>query len=470
MRAFLSGIAPKFFRKEEKTAVLFRAVLEKVDHDAAYPAYIRIKAGGRVFFALADSFADPSVLASLEEGQDLFVGARELEDGCFWLHWLRTADGAELVPVDDAELYARKCGRVRLGATIAGAGVCFLFILFLASFVSSFRHAIVPSMFGMACLALIVAGLVVRCRNEGFVRAMRGESRRILDDGLERIRQNDNRLFRLPPTPPASAGAASGRIEDDGVATAAGAVSRVRTNARHGPNFFEHQTDGPLYLMYNFTCDGKQVSFPAQPLPELVTGTTPPLAVRRRFLFLAEGDRVTAIMNAHETLVRRVTKITPATDHAEAAALVNHEDGHAAVSLAVSLARPRQIYAAIGAACGITWALMASVWFFMVLAGEGEGMAGALVLMTLALAVFWAAGCLLWEFGRNGCLLLSGEETDRRRWEARAGELLARLAPGKIPAMSRQTWRDAATRVALLLAAGGATAFLVHAWIGFLEN
>ncbi|MEG0279000.1 MAG: hypothetical protein RR510_05260 [Morganella sp. (in: enterobacteria)] len=58
--------------------------------------YHRIIAGGNVFYTFSSQYENTDVLEQLRAGDRLYLGARPLADGSYWLHWLVSPDRGEL--------------------------------------------------------------------------------------------------------------------------------------------------------------------------------------------------------------------------------------------------------------------------------------------------------------------------------------------------------------------------------------
>lgn len=61
--------------------------------------YRRIIAGDKVFYTFTSQFSDDAVLKKLKEGDRIYIGARPLADGSYWLHWLVSPEHGNLEPV-----------------------------------------------------------------------------------------------------------------------------------------------------------------------------------------------------------------------------------------------------------------------------------------------------------------------------------------------------------------------------------
>ncbi|EMO4161373.1 hypothetical protein [Morganella morganii] len=61
--------------------------------------YRRILAGDKVFYTFVSQFSDKTVLKKLQDGDRVFIGARPLADGSYWLHWLVSPERGNLEPV-----------------------------------------------------------------------------------------------------------------------------------------------------------------------------------------------------------------------------------------------------------------------------------------------------------------------------------------------------------------------------------
>lgn len=229
------------------------------------------------------------------------------------------------------------------------------------------------------------------------LRALCGEKRRALLDGLDRIRGGDDRGFAPLPARKAS--------EDEfdpvrdapavllrGTNPVSGAVERIKASRREGPGTYLNDVplDGPAFNMYAISCSGRTIDYPGQMVTDQTFANLHPTMLNKRFLFLTTGDRITAIPNAHEGVYRKLSKITPATYNEEAVALINHEDGHAAVSMAVQLLDPRHVYLVLGLVCGLTLALLFAIDGLATLADGSDSYGAFLVFGTLGVIAVWA--------------------------------------------------------------------------------
>ena len=61
--------------------------------------YRRIIAGDKVFYTFVSQFSDDAVLKKLKEGDRVYIGARPLAGGSYWLHWLVSPEHGNLEPV-----------------------------------------------------------------------------------------------------------------------------------------------------------------------------------------------------------------------------------------------------------------------------------------------------------------------------------------------------------------------------------
>lgn len=466
MSEFWLEIWERHIRRKESPARLLRVTLEKIDREAADNQYLRIKADGRFFFAHALLLRDTSDLPRLRPGQELFVGAHRLGDGCFWLHWLRTASGLELAPGDDEALAARKENAVAVGKTLLVIGCAALAALLFAALSAPKAGREAAPLAGMACLALAGYGWHRIRHASGFLRAIGGEKWRILMAGLKRARENDVVGFvplsaeeapalPLPDAPPEF------RRDMDLVG---GTIASISSSKGEGQSVHADNValGGAVFDMYEIVCEGRTINFPGFPITRQTFANLHPSMLDKRFLFLAPGDRITAVINAHEGLLRKIAKITPSAYAEEAVALINHVDGHVAVSMAVQLTDPRHVQLALGLVCGLLFACVLAMTGCQALIGETRAFPTFPIFGFFGLGVVWAGLCLLWELGKNGVLLLTGTASERRLWEDRISALIGRLAPGRLHRTPAETWARAAKRTALLVAIGAVSTLLVH--------
>lgn len=453
-------------RREETPTFLFQLVPEKIDYDAADRQYIRVKAGGRFFFAHLSCFEGVRDFPRLSPDEEIFVGAHQLDDGCFWVHWLRTKSGVELAPGDDEALVAKQREAIATGKALLYFGSLIFFVMILVALFHRQTHGLLFPLAGFAGVALVGFGGYLVHRGAGVIRAVLGEEWQTLRKGLDRIRENDDDGFVAPPAGDASRPADP--VPDDlgrDVDLVSGPIDGIGCSRREGTSVSVGDTpiDGPAFTVYDIACEGGTVAYPGH----LITDQTfaslhHPSRLRKRFLFLAKGDRITAILNAHEGLLRNFARVVPDLGDGEAVVLINHEDGHIATSMSIQLVDPRHVLLVVGGVCALLFALLSALALFMVFSDGAKGNWTILPFGFFTLCSIWAGLCLLWELGKNGLLLLTGEASKRRRWEARVQALIEHLAPGRMRLPPRQTWVGVAKRVTFLVAAAGVSVFCIH--------
>lgn len=72
-----------------------------VRHDLNAPSesqFRRILAGDKVFYTYSRQFLEANVLNRLVEGDRVYIGAHQLADGSYWLHWLASEEKGVLQP------------------------------------------------------------------------------------------------------------------------------------------------------------------------------------------------------------------------------------------------------------------------------------------------------------------------------------------------------------------------------------
>lgn len=75
--------------------------LSFIRHDLNAPSESklrRILAGNKVFYTYSKQFVDAKVLYRLVSGDRVYIGAHQLADGSYWLHWLVSPEKGELQP------------------------------------------------------------------------------------------------------------------------------------------------------------------------------------------------------------------------------------------------------------------------------------------------------------------------------------------------------------------------------------
>ncbi|WP_431222791.1 hypothetical protein ACQ86O_21560 [Serratia sp. L9] len=97
--------------------------LQFVRHDQNAPDethFRRILAGDKVFYTYDHQFSDANVLKKLVSGDRVFIGAHQLSDGTYWLHWLVSAEKGVLQPANNEGSYP--LALLKLAGSIAVVG------------------------------------------------------------------------------------------------------------------------------------------------------------------------------------------------------------------------------------------------------------------------------------------------------------------------------------------------------------
>lgn len=147
--------------------------------------YHRILAGDKVFRFRDSQFEDTSVLEKLTEGEQVFIGARPLRDGTYWLHWLASEKLGVTEPVKDKANNGDNLLKVGISAGVLALSVFGFF--HIASFLAAL---IIFILFSGGCWFFISAMQALLVHNSPRMKALLAV--------LERVRAGDTGMCRTP--------------------------------------------------------------------------------------------------------------------------------------------------------------------------------------------------------------------------------------------------------------------------------
>lgn len=281
--------------------------LKFVRHDQNAPSEShlwRILAGDKVFYAYSHQFADAKVLKSLVAGDGVYIGAHQLADGSYWLHWLVSAEKGALQPnsVESGYPYAM----LKLISSIAVLGLSALGYFMLPN-VWVMLLLLVIFCFGcwwcMASLHAVSVSTSRRMRRllQGFEQVFNGDVSRCHStanllpaswDGKASLPNDepDNDFDRLQ---------ASDFAVSDRVTLCCVRGEATRLTARR--DFTGSGRSQREFIDYQFTCNATRFSFHSG--YNTLTEDLDPLFFRQHPFFLAANDPVTLVVNQQDGAV-----------------------------------------------------------------------------------------------------------------------------------------------------------------------
>lgn len=266
----------------------------------------RILAGNKVFYTYSQQFLDAKVLNQLVAGDRIYIGAHQLADGSYWLHWLVSPEKGLLQPkvVDLSKL---KLTLKLLGASgVIGASaygffqwvnvwlmVLFLFVFCFGGwwFASAFQGLLV----GTSCkmrrllrgLELVKSGDVSICHSATSVLVAASwnssptqQANDEQDNDLDTLQATDLRL--------------SAQVTLASVSGVASEVSARRDFTGSGKNRRD-------FIDYQFTCNDTRFSFHSG--FNTLTEDLNPLFFHQHPFFLAVNDPLTLVVNQQDNTV-----------------------------------------------------------------------------------------------------------------------------------------------------------------------
>lgn len=264
--------------------------------------YRRIIAGDKVFYTFTSQFSDDAVLKKLKEGDRIYIGARPLAGGSYWLHWLVSPEHGNLEP----EMKSSGNLRGLRNLVIALVLMIFSVITFFQPLNNTFIGVSMIFVFtgGIWMLAIAVQGLMVansramnhllkgltqvKARNTAVCR----QAEYLLTDAFVNVKHKrrwpaDDRFNELDSVQP----------EDYRYAeelTLTGVQGKV-SNLGSFRGFTGSGKSRRDYIEYQFLCGG--LPFVLRSYYNSLTEDMNPLFFRRHPLFIADNDPVALTVN-----------------------------------------------------------------------------------------------------------------------------------------------------------------------------
>jgi hypothetical protein len=275
----------------------------------------RILAGDKVFYTYSDQFADISVLDKLVSGEAVYIGAHQLADGSYWLHWLVSEEKGILQAQaveepNPSRLILQMLGSAAL-IVLTGYGFTWL-----------------PSLWGAVILMLALGCGVWGCFSS-FAQLTVNASRRSRQSlrGLEQVMRGDVALCQtsgaLPPIP-----SNNKLMSDQAILSCVPSIATRVSARRETIDCGEYQREA---IDYQFSCSAGRLTFRTgvDPLIENLN----PLLLREHPFFLAANDPVTLL------IARPSNAVIGVCNERDGSAYLNRPSG-----LAVSLQRLKWLY------------------------------------------------------------------------------------------------------------------------------
>ena len=288
----------------------------------------RILAGDKVFYTYSDQFADASVLEKLVSGDRVYIGAHQLNDDSYWLHWLVSEQKGtlQLQATDERQpsmLILQMVGSVVLSA-LALYGFSWFSSLWMAAIL-----ALLLCFGGWGCFS-------------AFCQLTTNATRRTRQSlqGFERVMHGDITLCQTSGTPPAD------RFDDEPmpddpllscVSSIATRVSARREIIGNG----EYQRE---VIDYQFSCRAGRLTFRTAVYP--MQENLNPLLLREHPFFLAANDPLTLL------IARPRNAVIGIYNRRDGSTYLNRPSG-----LAVSLQRLEWLYKTL-AVCWLLFMLL----------------------------------------------------------------------------------------------------------------
>lgn len=322
-----------------------------VRHDQNAPSegtLRRILAGDKVFYTYSKQFTDAKVLNRLVAGDRIYIGAHQLIDGSYWLHWLVSPEKGSLQPTladIDKPAALMKLTGATLVLVLSALGyfqlpnIWFMLLMFLVFtfgcwwFVASFHRLLV----GISCntrrllqgLESVKQGDTSMCRTATALLTGPGSGAPSLQASNER----DNDLDTLQP---------SDFLLADKVTLTS--VSGEAANVSAHRDFTGSGKSRRDFVEYHFSCNGVKYLFRSG--FNSMTEGLDPLFYRQHPFFLAAEDPVMLVVNQQDNAVL---------------GMCNERDGSAYLKLgglAVSFHQLKLMYKVILGCCSLPMVMM----------------------------------------------------------------------------------------------------------------
>ncbi|MGJ7116819.1 hypothetical protein [Morganella morganii] len=291
-----------------KKVCFFDLPFVRQDHNAKPEHnYRRILAGDYVFYTFASQFSDKAVLKKLQEGDRVFIGARPLADGSYWLHWLVSPEHGNLEPVTEGTGNLRNLKKLALSLAMVILSV-WLFFTQLSGVIAALILMLVFGA-GLWMLASSVQALLVT----------NSRTMKHLLNGLTQIKAGNTGMcsqaeYLLPGT------TKSARSRKPGDEERFNELDSVRPeDYRHAENLTLTGVQGTVtdlrsvrdftgsgksrrdYIEYHFLCSS--IPFTLRNYYSSMTEDINPLFFRSHPFFIAADDPVNLIVNQQKGVI-----------------------------------------------------------------------------------------------------------------------------------------------------------------------
>lgn len=283
-------------RFSQKKVAFRRGRLEQISRDSYENSFfIRFKVDGEFFFTNLLLFESADELLErvngLAAGQEVFLGAHQLDDGSFWLHWLKIPGSIALVPLPSGEAARKAREKVRTWGL--GAPLCFVL-----AFVVLFGGGISGGTALFSVLLLVGGAICAVNASDGAAVLVNSATSvdKLMRRGLESLNASlaDGRAWEVPGLERGFASEPSlpenlpdelrlcqiGRVH---VQSSKVSAAIIRPGGGRGRITVD-------FLVYTFLCGDESVSWAVR--DETCSALRTPAFRRRHSPFLAEGDRV----------------------------------------------------------------------------------------------------------------------------------------------------------------------------------
>lgn len=268
--------------------------------------YRRILAGDKVFYTFVSQFSDKTVLKKLRDGDRIFIGARPLADGSYWLHWLVSPERGNLEPVTGT-------GNVRNLKKLALALVMVIFSSWL--FFTQLTNVIA----GLVLMLVFGGGLWMLASSVQALLVTNSRTMKQLLNGLAQVKAGNTAIcsqaeYLLPGTAESTRHRRTG---DDGRFNELDSVRPE--DYRHAEKLTLTGVQGPVtdlrsvrdftgsgksrrdYIEYYFLCNG--IPFTLRNYYSSMTEDINPLFFRSHPFFIAGEDAVNLIVNQQKGVI-----------------------------------------------------------------------------------------------------------------------------------------------------------------------
>lgn len=269
--------------------------------------YRRILAGDYVFYTFVSQFSDKDVLKKLQEGDRIFIGARPLADGSYWLHWLVSPEHGNLEPVTKGTGNLRNLKKLALSLAMVILS-CWLFFTQLTNVIA-----------GLILMLVFGGGLWMLASSVQALLVTNSRTMKHLLNGLAQVKAGNTGIcsqaeYLLPGT------AKSARHREPGDEERFNELDSVRPeDYRHAEKLTLTGVQGAVtelrsvrdftgsgksrrdYIEYYFVCGG--IPFTLRNYYSSMTEDVNPLFFRSHPFFIAEDDSVNLIVNHQKGVI-----------------------------------------------------------------------------------------------------------------------------------------------------------------------